>query len=519
MTIAPAASAARPLVAQGDTRPVRAWLSGIDGTGSRASWILFEGPFGALRLCSLILNDEIGILDAAGGDITRKRLERELAELAASQKLPWVEIDPGRAAGLVAEALARHRDAGTAPPAAFERWRPRFDDVPAAEPPALAPADPALVERSTELLNLPELNGWFLEPERVQPEAVEMLQARESRLVVSDQIKAEHREAVITRVVERELTPEVRGRWARRLAEMALVFDSAGRGEHAALAGAAAAELGDDTRDVHRHPFARQLAARALEVAGEVALGRLSAADATRRPSVPGTGHPRSDPGSRPPLGAFLFDLNVGDARARPTREMGYDAAKSAAAGPVAEGSVGAGPGATVGKVNGVACAMRGGVGYTAAQAGDIVVTALMAVNAVGDVRDPETGVVIAGTREAPDSRRLIDSARAIAAGAGRFEGPRHTTIGVVTTNARLTKIEAAKVASLAMVGFGRALSPPHTAFDGDSLFVLSVGDVPFDLTRVGVLAADAVARAIARGVRAATSLRDIPAARDLAAI
>jgi len=217
--------------------------------------------------------------------------------------------------------------------------------------------------------------------------------------------------------------------------------------------------------------------------------------------------------------GAFLFDLNVGDARARPTREMGYDAAKSAAAGPVAEGSVGAGTGATVGKVNGIACAMRGGVGYTAAQAGDIVVTALMAVNAVGDVRDPETGAVIAGTRESPDSRRLIDSARAIAAGAGRFEGPRHTTIGVVTTNARLTKIEAAKVASLAMVGFGRALSPPHTAFDGDSLFVLSVGDLPFDLTRVGVLAADAVARAIARGVRAATSLRDIPAARDLAAI
>jgi len=302
VTIAAAAPAARPLVAQGDTRPVRAWLSGIDGTGSRASWILFEGPFGALRLCSLILNDEIGILDAAGGDITRKRLERELAELAASQKLPWVEIDPGRAAGLVAEALARHRHARTAPPAAFERWRPRFDDVPAAEPPALAPADPALVERSAELLNLPELNGWFLEPERVQPEAVEMLQARESRLVVSDQIKAEHREAVITRVVERELTPEVRGRWARRLAEMALVFDSAGRGEHATLAGAAAAELGDDTRDAHRHPFARQLAARALEVAGEVALGRLSAADATRRPSVPGTGHPRSDPGSRPPL-------------------------------------------------------------------------------------------------------------------------------------------------------------------------------------------------------------------------
>jgi len=216
--------------------------------------------------------------------------------------------------------------------------------------------------------------------------------------------------------------------------------------------------------------------------------------------------------------GAFLFDLNVGDAHARPTREMGYDAAKSAAAGPVAEGSVGAATGATVGKVNGIACAMRGGIGYATAQAGEVVVTALMAVNAVGDVRDPETGVVIAGTREAPSSRRLIDSARAIAAGAGRFEGPRHTTIGVVTTNARLTKTDATKAASLAIVGFGRALSPPHTAYDGDSLFVLSVGDTAVDLTRLGVLAAEAVARAIARGVRAAAPLPHIPAARDLAA-
>jgi len=216
--------------------------------------------------------------------------------------------------------------------------------------------------------------------------------------------------------------------------------------------------------------------------------------------------------------GAFLFDLNVGDAHARPTREMGYDAAKSAAAGPVAEGSVGAGTGATVGKVNGVTCAMRGGVGVATAQAGDVGVAALMAVNAVGDVRDPATGVLIAGTREAPGSRRLIDSARAIAAGSGRFGVPSHTTIGVVATNARLTKTEATAVASLAMVGFGRALSPPHTAFDGDTLFVLSVGQAALDVTRLGILAADAVSSAIARAVRAATSLPGIPAARDLIA-
>ena len=194
------------------------------------------------------------------------------------------------------------------------------------------------------------------------------------------------------------------------------------------------------------------------------------------------------------------------------------DAAKSAAAGPVAEGSVGAGTGATVGKVNGVTCAMRGGVGVATAQAGDVGVAALMAVNAVGDVRDPATGVLIAGTREAPGSRRLIDSARAIAAGSGRFGVPSHTTIGVVATNARLTKTEATAVASLAMVGFGRALSPPHTAFDGDTLFVLSVGQAALDVTRLGILAADAVSSAIARAVRAATSLPEIPAARDLVA-
>jgi L-aminopeptidase/D-esterase-like protein len=148
----------------------------------------------------------------------------------------------------------------------------------------------------------------------------------------------------------------------------------------------------------------------------------------------------------------------------------------------------------------------------------DAIVGALVAVNAVGDVRDPETGAAVAGTRDASDGRRLIDTARALREGGalGRFAGPGHTTIGVVATNARLTKPEAAKLAALGLVGFARALSPPHTAFDGDTLFALSVGDVAADLTRLGLAAADAVARAIVRGVRAATSLPDLPAARDL---
>jgi L-aminopeptidase/D-esterase-like protein len=216
--------------------------------------------------------------------------------------------------------------------------------------------------------------------------------------------------------------------------------------------------------------------------------------------------------------GAFLFDLNVGDGRVRPTREMGYEAAARAAGGPVPEGSVGAGTGASVGKLHGIERAMRGGLGSASARVDGVVVGALVAVNAVGDVRDPDSGALVAGTRDAPGGRRLIDTTRALMAGGalGRFAAPEHSTIGVVATNARLTRAEASKVAALGMLGFARALAPPHTAFDGDTLFALSVGDLPADVTRVGLAAAEAVARSIYRGVRAATSLPHLPAARDL---
>ena len=216
--------------------------------------------------------------------------------------------------------------------------------------------------------------------------------------------------------------------------------------------------------------------------------------------------------------GAFLFDLNVGDGRVRPTREMGYEAASRAAAGPVAEGNVGAGTGASVGKIYGRPRAMRGGIGSASVRLGDVIVGALVAVNALGDVRDLEAGGLIAGARDAPDGRRLVDSARVLLQDGApeRFAAPAHTTIGVIATNARLGKAEASKVASLGMLGFARALSPPHTAFDGDTLFALSVGEVAADVTRLGLAAAEAVARAIVRGVRAATSLPDLPASRDL---
>jgi hypothetical protein len=283
---APPPPARRPMVEHRAERPARAWLSGVDGTGSRAAWILFDGGFGGAALCSLIVNDTVGILEVAGGEITKKRLETELAALRANQKLPWIEVAPPRAVAAVREALAVHRRLGTTPPAGFVRWQSAFETAPASDARAFppTPADPALLERASELVGLPELASWFIDPESVQSESLELFQTRESRLVVSDQIKAEREVAIVERIVEREFTPEVRERWAHRLEEMAFVFAATDRPERAAIAAAAATALRDPTHDVRRQPFPAALARRAIELAGEVAAGRLSAADVSRRP-------------------------------------------------------------------------------------------------------------------------------------------------------------------------------------------------------------------------------------------
>lgn len=215
--------------------------------------------------------------------------------------------------------------------------------------------------------------------------------------------------------------------------------------------------------------------------------------------------------------GAILYDLGLGDYRARPDRAMGYRAAAAARPGPVEEGNVGAGTGATVGKLGGIARATKGGLGCAVAELDGVHVGALMAVNAVGDVRDPETGRLVAGARDAAEGRRLIDTAAALAAGvpAPTFR-PTNTTIGVVATTAALDKAQAAHLARLAMDGFARALSPPHLATDGDTLFCLSVGREPARVETLGPALAELVARAIVRGVRAATAVAGLPAARDL---
>ena len=292
VAVPPAPAAVRPVVARRTERAVQAWLSGIDGSGSRAVWILFDGGLGGgLLLCSLILNDESGILEVAGGPITRKRLERELATLREHQKLPWVDSDPARACRLVTEAIALHGRLGSEPPPAFSRWRRLFAALPAepggAEMERVAPADTdgVLLDRSAELAELPELGGWFVDPALVQEDALALLQARESRLVVSDHVKAERQIAIVDGVIDRLFTPDARRRWARRLEEMALVFRATGRDELAHMAAAAAAALRDEARAARAVPLVRALAQRGLEMGAEVALGRAKLADVSRAPA------------------------------------------------------------------------------------------------------------------------------------------------------------------------------------------------------------------------------------------
>jgi len=215
---------------------------------------------------------------------------------------------------------------------------------------------------------------------------------------------------------------------------------------------------------------------------------------------------------------AILFDLRLGDPFARPTPEMAYTACLSASDGPVPEGCVGAGTGATVGKLFGISQAMKSGLGTAGVDLPEgIQVAALAVVNAFGDVRDPRTGELVAGAREAPDSHRLADSAAAMRRGATRRGyNAENTTLAVVATNARLTKVQATKLAQVAHHGMVRAVAPVHTTLDGDLVISLATGEREGDLNALGLGAADAVAEAILRAVRAATPLGGLPAWRNL---
>jgi L-aminopeptidase/D-esterase-like protein len=212
---------------------------------------------------------------------------------------------------------------------------------------------------------------------------------------------------------------------------------------------------------------------------------------------------------------AIIFDLNIGDSRIRPGANEGYQACLAATDGKVAEGCVGAGTGATVGKILGLERAVKSGLG-TASQriARDTVVAALVVVNAVGDVIEPGTGKILAGPRKL-HGRGFLSTSKLWKGEFKEAVPPFNTVIGVVATDAKLGKAEANRLARIAQVGIARTIDPCHTMYDGDALFTLSVGKKETDLSALGAAAAEVVAEAIVRAIQKAKTLAGVPAAED----
>ena len=200
---------------------------------------------------------------------------------------------------------------------------------------------------------------------------------------------------------------------------------------------------------------------------------------------------------------AVIFDLAVGDASVRPDSQMGYEACERASSDAVEEGRVGAGAGATVGKILGVGAASAGGIGTASIKlSSGVTVGVIVVVNSFGDIIDPASGRILAGARS-PHGNEWLDTSRAIEHGplaqGISFSAIENTTLAVVATDAALTKAQARKIASMAHDGMARAIRPIHTMFDGDTVFALSTGTIPADVTTIGSVASDLLARAIVR--------------------
>ncbi len=220
---------------------------------------------------------------------------------------------------------------------------------------------------------------------------------------------------------------------------------------------------------------------------------------------------------------AILFDLPVARADVRPDAAAGYAACQAATDGPIAQGNVGAGTGASCGKALGFSQATKAGLGSAGIKLDSgLIVAALVVVNAFGDVVDPRTGRIVAGARR-PDGEGFADS-MAYLAGADNLTIARlakqqsgaNTTLAVVATNAALTKNHTTKVAQMAHDGLARTIRPIHTMLDGDTIFALSLGDRRTDVSLIGALAADVVAQAVLNAVDAAEPLGGLPCAREL---
>jgi L-aminopeptidase/D-esterase-like protein len=219
---------------------------------------------------------------------------------------------------------------------------------------------------------------------------------------------------------------------------------------------------------------------------------------------------------------AILYDLALGRADVRPDSAMGYSAASSAVADMFAEGNVGAGTGASVGKMFGMTLAMKSGLGTASMDiGGGVIVGAIVAVNAFGDMTDPKTGEIVAGLRSGKvgplkiGKGQFADTLAMMKTPIGRgvlgFASRGNTVIGAVATNAKLTKAQATKVAQMAHDGFARTLRPTHTMMDGDVIFALSTGTKKADVSIIGAFAAEVMAQAILRAVKMAKPAGGLP--------
>lgn len=216
--------------------------------------------------------------------------------------------------------------------------------------------------------------------------------------------------------------------------------------------------------------------------------------------------------------GAVIFDLWLGSPKVRPDAKMGYEACESASSEEQGRGNIGAGMGATVGKLHGPKSAMKGGLGMASVKLrGGVTVGALAVVNAFGDVLDPATGRILAGSRR-PGTKELLGTAKALLEGERPpgFRAATNTTLVVVATDAMLTKEGAIKLAQLANAGMARVISPAHTMFDGDVSFCLSTGRVEADIVALGAAVERVVCEAIVDAVKSARGVPGVPAWRDL---
>ena len=250
----------------------------------------------------------------------------------------------------------------------------------------------------------------------------------------------------------------------------------------------------------------------AITLAGGSAFGLESVSGVRRFLEQKGVGFPTGY--AKVPIvpGAILYDLGIGKPGIRPTREMGEAAAAAASDKAVEEGCIGVGTGATVGKAYGMERAMKSGIGsFTIELSGGLLVSAFAAVNAFGDVVDPNTGKILAGSRLSAKSADFANSVKALQSGIERGFGRSNTTLCVVATNARLSKVEATKMARMAQAGLLRAVRPAHTMFDGDVVIALSSGAKRASVNVVGVTAADALAEAIVRAVKSSKGMGGLP--------